>query len=135
MDGDESVGCRRERVFRHIDGNVKSWRRPGPRHRLVFTLVGVFIALSSALLLDGEEAQAKGGKQASKGDSAEGAIGGSTKPARGALGEANKLASNEGGGHKDVGPLTARDPAPRADKPAPLDNGTVRDAPRSISNN
>ncbi len=124
-----------ERVFRHIDGNVESWQRPGPRHRLVFTLLGMLIALSFALLLDGEEAQAKGGKQTSKGDSAKGAIGGSTKPAREAVGEANKLASNEGGGHKDVESLTARDPAPRADRPAPIGNGTVRDAPGSINNN
>jgi hypothetical protein len=115
-------------VLHHIDGSVKSWQRPGLRHRLVFALLGVLIALSYALLLDGEEAQAKGGKQSPDGGSAGGAIGGSAKPAREAVGEANKLASNGGGEGKGAEPLAARDPAPLADKPKPADNGIVRDA-------
>ena len=117
-------------MLRHVDDSVKSWQRPSLRRRFVIALFGVLIAFSYALLLASEEAQAKGGKQSSKGESAGGAIGGSAKPVQEAAGEVNKLAGNEGAGGKDVGPLATRDPAPRADKPAPVDNGTVRDAAR-----
>ncbi len=120
-------------MLRHIDDSVKSWQRPGLRRRLVFALLGVLIALSYALLLTGEEAQAKEGKQSPNGESAGGAIEGAAKPVREAAGEANKLAGNEEAGGKDVGSGAPRDPAPQADKPAPVDDGTVRDAARSTT--
>ncbi len=118
-------------MLRHIDDSMNSWQWPGLRHRLVFALLGVLIALSYALLLDSEEAEAKGGKQSPNVGSAEGAIGESAKTAQEVVGEANQLASNEGG--KDAGSLAAGDPAPRADKPALVENGTVRDAARSTN--
>lgn len=89
-------------VLRHTDDSVRSWQRPGPRRRLVFALVGVLIALSYVLLLAGEEAQAKGGKQSPNGGSAEGAIGGSAKPAREGAGDVNKLAGKEEAGRKEA---------------------------------
>ncbi len=120
-------------MLHRIDDSENSWQRPGPRRRLGFALLGVLIALSYALLLAGEEAQAKGGKQSTNGGSAEGAIGGSAKPVQEAAGEVNKLAGNEGAGGKDVGSVAAREPAPRADKPTPVDDGTIRDAARSTT--
>ncbi|MCA1718813.1 MAG: hypothetical protein LC781_18970 [Actinobacteria bacterium] len=120
-------------MLRHIDDSVKPWQQPGPRRRLGFALLGVLIALSYALLLASEEAQAKGGKQSLNGESAEGAIGGAAKPVQEAAGEVNKLAGNEGAGGKDVESVAARDPAPQADKPAPVDDGTVRNAARETT--
>ncbi len=55
-----AFGCQREMVLHHIGGSVKSWQRPVLRRRLDFALLGVLITLSYALLLAGEEAQAKG---------------------------------------------------------------------------
>ncbi len=120
-------------MLRHVDDSVRSWQRPSLRRRFVFALFGVLVAFSYALFLASEEAQAKGGKQSSKGESAGGAIGGAAKPVQETAGEVNKLASNEGAGGKDVGSLATRDPAPRADKPVPVDDGTVRDAARSTT--
>lgn len=120
-------------MIRHIDDSVKSWQRPGLRRRLVFALLGLLIALSYALLLTGEEAQAKGGEQSPNGDSAGGAIEGAAKPVREAAGEVNKLAGNEEAGGKDAGSVAAREPAPQADKSAPVDDGTIRDAARSTT--
>jgi hypothetical protein len=112
---------------------VKSWQRPSPRRRFVFALFSVLIAFSYTLLLADEEAQAKGGKQSSKGESAGEAIGGAAKPVQEAAGEVNKLASTEGAGGKDVGSLATRDLAPRTDKPVPVDDGTVRHAAKSTT--
>ena len=120
-------------MLRHIDDSVKSWQRPVLRRRLVFALLGVLIALSYALLLPSEEAQAKEGKQSPNEGSAEGAIGGSAQPVQEVAGEVNKLAGNEEAGGKDAGSVAARDPAPLADKPTPVDDGRVRDAARSTT--
>ena len=119
-------------MLRHIDDSVNSWQRPGLRHRLVFALLGMLIVLSYALLLDGEEAQAKGEKQSANGESVGGAIGGITEPVREAAGEANKLVGNEEAGLKEVGgkesgAATANDPTPRADKPEVLGEGPARE--------
>lgn len=122
-------------MLRQIDDSVKSWQRPGMQRRLVFALLGVLIALSYALLLPSEEAQAKGGNQSPNGGSAEKVIGGSAQPAQEVAGEANKLVSNEGAGGKEVRPLAARDSAPRADKPAPVDYGPIRDVAKSPTTN
>lgn len=121
-------------MFRRIDDSMKSWQRPGPRRRLAFTLLGVLIALSYALLLAGEEAQAKEGKQSPNRGSAEG----SAKPAREATGEAKRLAGNGEAGRKEAGGKEAvaaapRDQAPRADKPSPVDDGPARNATRSAT--
>lgn len=124
-------------VLRHTDDSVRSWQRPGPRRRLVFALVGVLIALSYVLLLAGEEAQAKGGKQSPNGGSAEGAIGGSAKPAREGAGGVNKLAGKEEAGRKEAegkeAAVAPRDQAPRADRPSPVDDGPTRNATRSAT--
>ena len=82
MEGHGSVRTSEEEYAQHIDDGMNSWQRPGLRHRLVFALLGVLIALSYSLLLDGEEAKAKGEKQSPSGGSDEGPVGGSTKPAR-----------------------------------------------------
>lgn len=124
-------------VLRHTDDSVRSWQRPGPRRRLVFALVGVLIALSYVLLLAGEEAQAKGGKQSPNGGSAEGAIGGSAKPAREGAGDVNKLVGKEEAGRKEAegkeAAVAPRDQAPRADRPSPVDDGPTRNATRSAT--
>lgn len=120
-------------MSRHIDDSMDSWQRPGLRTRLVFALLAVLVALSYALLLTGEEAHAKGGKRSSEGGSAEGAIGESAKPSREVAGEVNKRAGNEKSGGKDAGSTATREPAPRADKPAQVDDGPVKDAARSTT--
>ena len=121
-------------MLRHIGDDANSWQRPILQHRLVLALLGVLIALSYALPLTGEEAQAKEGNQSSTDGSAEEVIAGSAQPAQEVAGEVNKLASNEEAGGKDAGSIAARDPAPRADKPTPADDGTVREAARSTIN-
>ena len=124
-------------MLHRIDDSVKSWQRPGLRRRLGFALLGVLIALSYVLFLAGEEAQAKGGKQSPNGGSAEGATGGSTKPAREGAGGVNKLAGKEEAGRKEAEGKEAaaapRDPAPRTDKPAPVNDGPTRNATRSAT--
>lgn len=125
-------------MLHRIDDSVKSWQRMGLRRRLVFALLGVLVALSYALLLAGEEAQAKGEQQSPSGESAEGAIEGSAKPIREAAGEANKLASNEEAGVKEVvgkeSGAAANDPTPRANKPGVTGDGPARetDKPATI---
>ena len=127
-------------MLRHINDSVKSWQRPGLRRRSVFTLLGVLIALSYALLLAGEEAQAKGGKESpNRGSAGESAEGGS-KPVREAAGEVNEPAGNGAAGRKEAGvkeadSVAARDPGPRADRPSPVDDRATREAAGSATTN
>ena len=99
-----------------IEDRAKSWQHPGPRRWLVFALFGALVALSSALLLSIEEAQAKAKGSPSQGP-VEKAIGGSDKPVQ----KDNGGAPTSPRGRETAKDAAAKGSTPRVHKPASVD--------------